>query len=261
MSFIDFPNQVGSGQRGLWSIREEARKFWDHCTSDEAVYVGQPVSGNSDIALPFSELYLRGDAWLEVEVFFVNEWNTHLHCILEAVINSGRRINGHEDGETSGRERDRFMLVEVAKKLQLPESVILRRATTIIRLKQSNFSRDGIRKPLQDSGKAFSGAVLNNREEDISRVGLLRGGESQIPGSLIQSGTETIQKFPEKHSNDWRKRRLFCPADVPHIFKIVSSGDSIGFPEVDADFPIEFIKVHLRPAGLHLYTSKPVHAP
>ena len=65
VSFVDFSDQVGPRQRGLWNIRKEASESWDHCTSNEAVYIGQPVTGNSSVPIPFSKLYLRGDAWLK----------------------------------------------------------------------------------------------------------------------------------------------------------------------------------------------------
>ena len=65
---INNSNEVRSGKWGIWTVREEARQFWDYGTSNEAVYIGKSVTRDSEIASPVPELYLRGNLWLSSDL-------------------------------------------------------------------------------------------------------------------------------------------------------------------------------------------------
>jgi len=129
-TFVNRADEISSTERGIWSISEESRKFWDYCAYCEAVYIGESLTRDSDVTSPVPELYLGRNLWPEIEVFFVAERNAYLNCILE-ILDQHSVINRNEDGEAGGCERNDLMLVEIAKKIQLPKKMILRRTKSV----------------------------------------------------------------------------------------------------------------------------------
>ncbi len=82
-----------------------------------------------------------------------------------------------------------------------------------------------------------------------------------MPCGLVKAGTQAVQEFSEQHPDNWRNRVLFRTANVSRIINIILSNDGIRILQVDTNFPIERIEVHLRPSDLHLYISQAVHSP
>src|SRR6266496_4817633 len=84
---------------GLWGLREEARKSWDHILCDDIVYLAQPLDGDFWIAHVFAEKYLLGDAWLEI-IWTIRETShtgyRHYKAIIE-VLNDPLHSSSHMD--------------------------------------------------------------------------------------------------------------------------------------------------------------------
>jgi hypothetical protein len=259
LALINRSNQVCPTERGVWTVRKEARECWDYGISDEAVYFAQSATRDSDVAYPIPKLYLRGNLWLEIEFFFVAERNAYLNCILEIVVDQNSRILGNEDRETSGCERNSLMLIVIAKKVQLPESMVLRRTSSVIWLKQFDFLGNSIREESQNPVESLV-PFFNNGEIDVLGEVSLGVEEGQIPRGLVKTRTQTVEKFSKQHSDDWRNRTRFCAADMPSILGVIFSDDGIRFSHIDVNLSIKRIEMHLRPAGLHLYIGKPIHS-
>lgn len=98
--------------------------------------------------------------------------NTHFDCIFVVeMLNLGSGIMWNENRHRSRMRGDQAMLVEIAKSIQLPQGMFLRRTRSLIRLKSVDFRRDGIRKTPKNfsivSSGVTAGEVLINRETDV----------------------------------------------------------------------------------------------
>ena len=65
---------------GIWDLREEARKSWDHVVSDEVVCLAEPISRNRKVPHFFlSKKYLKGDSWFELHITCAEDVYRELH--------------------------------------------------------------------------------------------------------------------------------------------------------------------------------------
>lgn len=228
----------------------------NYCTSDETVYIGESVSGNNQIGLPVSELYLAGKIWIEIKVMLQCERDTYLDCVF-VVKNSLHSPTGDEDRLPSGMERDRTMLVEIAKSIELPEGMRLGTTRALIRLQRIN--RCG-----GFGGKQFEGVSevpplvvvghpCDNGETNILGMELSRLIGSDVPSELIQSRPQAIKELPIFHSDfRWDCMKL-SPTNAATCLQVVLCSDGIRFRKKFSHESIKNIQVIFRPFGFHSY--------
>src|SRR5260370_42598283 len=132
-------------QRFSGYVREiERHKSRNDCASYEAVYIAEPVERESPIRVPFADLYRVGQCWLEVKVVFVLFGNAHLNCVfLVEIIDPDSGNAGDERVDSSGVNKDQLVLVGIAKFIQLPKGMSLRRSRSLSRLKNINMCTKG----------------------------------------------------------------------------------------------------------------------
>jgi hypothetical protein len=251
---VDSLTRKNPNIRSCYDPRDEARKSWDYCVSKEAVYIGNFLSGHRKVGIPFPELYNHGRAWIEVELPLVLKGNTYFHCIfIVEVLDQNSGIIGDENVQSSGVNGDDAMLVEIAKHMQIPEGMVLRRTTSLVRLNCVNLSGDFIGKQLEPALITPKPVGLrdigDDREVNIPFGVLPRSGERELPSKLIESGTETIQELSQEHSNNDVHRLHLRPADISRILRILLCDDGVRVFKVNVEFPIESIKMRLCPFG------------
>ncbi len=114
---------------GIWGLREEARKSWDHFVSNKVVYLSESVEGNLERTV--AEKYLDRDAWFEIHATCHGEsqGEHHLQMVIEKII--GRRsdkllpsVESKSDTQRVRTKRDRSMFVQGPEFIQLPEGII-----------------------------------------------------------------------------------------------------------------------------------------
>lgn len=158
-----------------FNLREESQKSWEHHVCDELVYLpecfpvltdGQLV-GVSGVSLP--EIYLKSDAWIELQFCLVGERNAHYVAIIESLDAKIERITlgdraatGLKAENVSLRDvrkrnydftsirRNSPMLVEVTESIQSPQGVSFVGFPSTVRLKRFDFldgSRGGLLQP------------------------------------------------------------------------------------------------------------------
>jgi hypothetical protein len=236
--------------------RNEAGKSWEYCVSKEAVYIGNFLSGHGKIGVPFAELYNHGRAWIEVELPLVLKGNAYFHCIfIVEVLDENSGIVGNENVQSSRVNGDDAMLVEIAKQMQIPEGMVLRRTTSLVRLNCVNLSGDFIGKQLEPALitlKPFGvGDIGDNGEVNIPFGVLPRSGQRKLPSKLVESRTETIQELAQEHSDNNVHGLQLRPADISRILRILLCDDGVRVFNVNVEFPIESIKMRLCPIGFH----------
>jgi hypothetical protein len=113
---------------GIWELREEARKSWDHCVSDEIIYFPEANGRNLEVSHPFAEKYLKGKLWFEAHItaHVLNQGQMHFQVIIEVVnkmLPFGRRTR-HLHSENGAISGNRTMFVHPPEFVQLPEDVL-----------------------------------------------------------------------------------------------------------------------------------------
>jgi hypothetical protein len=245
-------------------LREELRKSGDYHQSNKIVYLEKPVAGQLKVTTGLPEDYLHGNRWIEVYFSVGGNWNMDFVTTLEVDLVNGRFNNilpVHSEG--MGVNGNEFVFVDVAKPVELPESMRLEGIPTIVRLKRLDNS-NGIR------ADAISQAVeslptsaivpLQDRKLNVL-IGEFGVEARQLPRQLVETGTETITKVSDRHTNLERDFSKFYANDVQTIFNIILRHNGIGFiAKKSVEFPIKFVEVSLRPCGFHFKMGQPIHS-
>ena len=241
----------------------ESGEFWEDGASDKTVYIGECVPGNHQIGVPLAKLYLSGRIWIEIELVLVGEGNNYLNCIfIVKFSDNGRGVGmGDEDGLGSRIDGDDAMLVDIAKLIQLPKGMLLRRTRSFVRLKCINSSRNLIGEKIESLPQIFpviAGLNLgeNGKTNKSGFAGIIPSrGQRKLPSHLIQTRTQTVEKFTQQHSHNWIHCIKLGPADIEGILNIFFCGDGTRFLKKSVHLPIEHIEVIFRPVGFHYYVG------
>ena len=229
----------------------EGHERRNDCACDEAVYITEPIHGQSPIGFPLADLYCAGVLWLEVETRFVLNGNAYLDCIFTLDwIGENTGNVGIKNGRSSGVDRHELMLVEIAKFIQLREGMTLRRINSVARLKSVNFFRNLSGKEAQDveiAPELISGEIVANGKADIAGKIPPCGGQGQLPSHLVKTGAETIEKLPKHHSKIGNEAFKVVPFDVASVLKIIFANDGVRFFKPRTHKLIESVKVRLCP--------------
>ena len=205
---------------GIWGLREEARKSWDHVVSDEIVYLAEPIDLDLEV-IGFTEKYLNRKLWLEVHVTCPREAQRerHFQMIWEA-----SRIQAKPLPSWDVEPNRNFIvgagrgavLVERPQFIELPEGVILKSLASEIRLK-----------PIEDAchcgWKQIAPSVVSPRIAEYGEVDvpLFAAFESpstvkvgQSPTQLIETGSQATHEIAEQHRDDFRCGCELNPEDM-----------------------------------------------
>ena len=240
-------------QRFSGYVREiERHKSRNDCTSYEAVYIAEPAERKSPIGVPFADLYRVGQCWLEIEVVFVLFGHAHLNCVfLVEMLDLESGNTGDEGIDSPGMNREKLVLIEIAKFIQLPKGMSLRRVRSLVRLDSIKLFRNVAREQSESVtipfGVTWFGNVSEDREVNVARRIAPSIRESELPSHLVQAGSETVQEFSEFHSQHGLDGFQLKPSDVSSVLRVVLGNDGVRFLHVGGHMPIESVKVKLCP--------------
>jgi hypothetical protein len=254
---IDWGDFVNPQRFNMYVREIERHKSRNDCTSDEAVYIAEPVERQSPIGIPFADLYRVGQCWLEIEVAFVLFGHAHLDCIfLIEMIDLDSGDFGSKEIDPARVDRDTFMLVEIAKFVQLPKGMSLRRVRSLVRLNSINLSSNVMRESPQSigittpsvptAGISFT-EVFGERKENVPLEIAPSIGQCHLPSHLIESRAETVEEFSKLHPQHGIETFQFKPFDIASILRVVLGNDGVRFFHVGGHVPIESVKVKLCP--------------
>ena len=141
------------------------------------------------------------------------------------------------------------MLVEIAKFVQLPKGMVLRRVRSFVRLKSVNLFRNVIREEAERLGITFRSVAVTNvlvdREIDVLREVASRVRLRHLPSHLVETGPETVQELSELHSKHRLESLQLKPLDVSSVFRIIPADYGVRFFHVGGHMPVESVKVKL----------------
>jgi hypothetical protein len=253
------------GSDGSVSLREERFKSWDCIVSDELVYGFETINSNLEITvhsglLDWFAKYNSGDLYLELNLVFLGKRNCYARCVAIGVGGATRATDAIDaQPEINRTNSDNLMLVDIAKLVDLPEGVRLKRWPSRIWLK----GLDDLQSFRGYAGDLFietlthrTGTLGFNREGG-QPTGFISSEQSKLPSKLIQAGANTISEFPNEGADGIRDKCLCSAQDVPSLFNIIVSVFGIGFAFSKArDFLPELVEVFVRPTKLHLCIGK-----
>jgi hypothetical protein len=152
-------------------ILEKSRKSWDYIVSDERVYGFESCGPNlkpSPHAIDWFSKYDLGHLWIDLHFRLRGKWFADFNAIAEIASPqvTGANARNSEIGIDRVDGQD-SVLVDLAKFIQPPERIILRKRPSVIRLKRLD-DRDGNRENVFGGiPKTFglSRITATNREE------------------------------------------------------------------------------------------------
>jgi hypothetical protein len=254
--FVDWSGIVNP-ERFDGYVREiERHKSRNDCTSYEVVYIAESGEGKPPIGVPFADLYGFGQCWLEIEMVFVLFGNTHLKCVFVVEMFDFDARNSRDEWIDPSRvNREELVLVEIAKFIQLPKGMSLRRIRSLVRLNSINLSPDIVRESPQRTSiiapSTLVDEVLGNGEVNISRGILPSSGRCELPSHLVKTRPETVKEFAEFHPDNGVERFHLKPFDVASVARIVLANDGVRFFHVGGHMPVQSVKVKLCPFSFH----------
>lgn len=268
--------------QACFDLREESQKSWKHHVCDELVYVPESFAiltdselvGMSGVSLP--EIYLKDDAWIELQFSLVGEGNAHYVAIIESLNAKIKRIlPGHgpavgwkpedvspchvwkgNDDFTSVRG-DSPMLVEVTESIQSPEGVRFVGFPSVVRLKRFDFL-DGSRGNSSElpvpslDVPVFGGPTIEDGELGRFRR-ICTCQARQTPNDLIETGTHIVEGVADRQTGVIRDITELAFKTIPLLFKIVVSPHSVSLRSGELfQQRVQSIQMHLRPTKFQI---------
>lgn len=265
-----------------FDLRKESQKSWKHYVCDELVYVPEAFAilthselvGMSGVSLP--EIYLKADAWIELQFSLVGEGNAHYVAIIESLNAKIKRIlpgrgpavgwktkevspchvrKGNEDF-TSVRGNSP-MLVEVTESIQSPEGVRFVGFPSVVRLKRFDFL-DGFRGNSSDlpvpslDVLVFAGRTIEDGELGRFRRICTRQAR-QTPNELIETGTHIVEGVARRQTGVIRDIKELAFKTIPLLLKIVVSPHSVSLRAGELfEKRVQSVQMHLRPTKFQI---------
>jgi len=249
---------------GIWGLREEARKSWDHVVSDKVIYLGETRDLNLELP-SFAEQYLNGDLWFELHLTCICQRESHVSMIWEIVSGATlpvpRTDTKIDTNVVAGAGRT-SMLVERPELVQLPERVILESIPSEIRLKRVQLGCHCGWK--QHSPVSPGIGFVENGEANLPLLGLVerpfRIQMGQSPRELVQTGAQATNEVSEQHRDYFRCGCEINFEDVERLFKVFVFTDGVGFDCPLGDFPFQEMEMFIRPTGLHFHEKQAIRS-
>lgn len=246
---------------GIWGLREEARKSWDHVVSDEIVYFPEAITRNLELPHTFAEKYIGGSGWFEMHFTTQKEGRGEMHfnVILEVAGIGFPRLKGRGEGhvEHVAIHRDSPVLIHRPEFIQLPEGVVPIGTPSEVRL---NAVEDRCHCGWEKAAPELVGAVifLEDQKTDIPlflfREAPLSVNVSQSPSQLIQRGSQATKEIADEDGNKFAVQGKINPEDVQSFIKIcvLPDGEIVRVLKPPLHLRLKRVEVKLCPTGFHI---------
>jgi hypothetical protein len=263
-----------------WDLRKEAHESWEHGVTNELVYIPDALPVFDKTALitrteTLAEIYLKGDAWIELQFSLIGERDTEYMVVAECV---NAKINGDFDDHSAkdwlythdialGNFRklkkpltpvsgNPSVLVEVAHSIETPEGMRLVGVPSVIRLKCQNLGSGSFRNSIGLFAESFSAStVIDFHDWELGAIRLNRRTTPpcQTPHKLIQTGSHVVEGIPDNETDiirDIMKRALHA---MPLLFQIIVKRDSVSLLTRERfQQTIQSIQMRLRPTQFQI---------
>jgi hypothetical protein len=254
---------------GIWRLREEARKSWDHVVSDEIVYSVEAVARNLQLPHTFAEKYIDGSGWFEMHFTTQEEGQGEMHfnAILEVADVGFPHFKGRRkaDPEIVAIHRNSPVLIHRPEFIQLPKGIVPVGIPSEVRLKSvEDLCHCGWKKAAPELVGAV--IVLEDQKTDIPLV-LFREMPvavkvSESPSQLLQGGSQATQEIAEQDGNKFAIHAEFDAKEVQCLIEICvfADGESFRVLKPHFHFRLKGIEVKLCPTGFHFKLGENIPA-
>ena len=247
-------------------LREESLESWDYAVSDKLVYFCD-VSVQEKERTPWPGAwrfidwitkYKVGRAWLEFYFEFIGYGNVSFYGIANVLCTYlDTAVGGdHLEAQLGMADRNRPVLVEVAKFVELPEGVFVEGIPSVVRLKRLddlnrfrwNTFRDA---PELTFDKSHWGGSIVDGE-----LGPMVGGVSiqqgKLPRKLVEPRSQVVGDLANEKRDDVGDSLVFKPNDVDSLFDVVLFRDGNRFTrKKQTNLAVKCIHVFFRPHGFY----------
>ena len=266
-----------------FDLRKESQKSWEHHFCDEIVYVPETsaiLANRKLVRIPsisLPEIYLKSNAWIELQFVLVGERDAYYVAIIEGV---NPQIKGHLDDNafavplnsnhvSAGNVRevnnqlaaiggDAAMLVDVAKRVQSPKGMSFEGCPSLIRLKRFNLGNGLRTNPsnlLVEPFDVFFGhrQMVENRKLSGRGRRLFATPIRETPNNLIQTGTQIVEGIPERERNRIRNIEKRTLETVSSLLRIYIAPDCVSLRSGEFfEQKIQGVQMHLRPTKFQI---------
>lgn len=250
-----------------FSLREEARKSWEHRISDKIVHLDKVFVSEYEAFTRLVDFKLNFDIWVEVHLFLNGERKAHYCLIVDLLSIERDRVHTVDPAEIKfpavrnlSEACDMSVLVNIPELVQSPEMSGFEIVPCVVwlhRLHDGDCRFGDTESDLSQSDLCIYRVFIENREREFASW--LRGcQQSQLPCEMIQRGSKGRNKISRRQYDSEKVgiESMLNLDDVLPFLDIIIGSNSVtaSFRQSSNLFP-ERIEVFLRP--LHLKSRMP----
>lgn len=236
-----------------YRIREESRKVWEYCESNEIVHLGEVIEAKLETFVSVVDCQLSSTVWIELNFVLVGQRDSYYRAIIDLLrpdlLDSGQAELPLGNYAVSS---DMPMLLNVPQLVEPPQMSRVVVVPSVIRLKRFN-NVNGV--------CGHSSSRFSNKFPSVGIVSLANGegnfgtGDgatqvSQLPCKMVQASPQ-IQNEVSCHQGSLQHSVIMetlNPNDVPAIFRIIFGRNCWGVQVLDNKrFACKFVEAFLRP--------------
>ena len=245
---------------GIWGLREEARKSWDHVLCDDLVYFAKPFDVNGECPHVFAEKYVGSDLWLHIRWAQVEPGEAGNRCneaLIEAVhFDEPFHVSPKLDSPIAAVNGNGSMFVEIPELIELPERFRLCGIRSVARLKRvKDRMDDGVE---QSAFLPISRIGSTNWKDNLGSsfvVGRNRARKQvdQVPSKLVETSAEAVNEVPNCESNFFVRGLRGDYENMKRSIRIVFFGDRIRVAlNPISKLLLRRLEVKVSPSGFHI---------
>ena len=245
-----------------FSLREEARKGWEHRLIDKFIHVDEVFISKYNAFTRIVDFKLNFDIWIEMHLFFEGERKAHYCLIADLLSTEWNAFHLFDSAEIELPSIGNFpepsevpVLVDIPELIQSPEMgrfVVVPSVVRLHRLHQGECRFGDAESNLCQSNLCINRVLLKNRERQLARW-LRSSQESQLPCEVIQRCPETrheISGGQDKLEESGRGSVLNLDDVLPLLDIVISSNSIITRISESSHLLSQIIEVFLRPLNL-----------
>lgn len=199
---------------GYFSLREEARKGWEHRLVDEFIHVDKVFIAKYDAFTRLVDFKLNFDIWIENHILFDGKRKAHYCLIVDLLSIDWNAIHTFDSADMNlpsvgnlSESRDIPVLIDIPKFIQSPEMcrfVVFPCVVRLHRLHDGNCRFGDTESDFSQPNLCVHRVFFKNREREFASW-LRSSQESQLP-------REMIQRRPERGNEI--SRRQYDPEEI-----------------------------------------------
>lgn len=249
-----------SKENGAIDLREESLETWDHCRSNEVVYLSDTMGTLRNSRNVAAELYRNGDGWVEIQFVLHGQRDAYYMAIIrcDRFHQSAGIVPSGEAGEVKQNlvpiNRNTPVLVEVTHLVKPPKRMRFVGCPSVVWLKKFKLTKSFLGQPFRLITKAIS--AFESIDFENRKLGLFGDTfkSSKCPDQLVERRSHVVEGISDNQRKGFGQIDELHVQDVPLIFNVflADDGASIRGSGKGLNFPVESLQMLVRPTQLQL---------